>query len=308
MPLQGVLINLRAMARNNHLSSEDAPVLRKLVNILRDPIALRASKLDPLDILVILAQAEVGWKLPNRGVPNHKESIKKRVPQHTIHSSVIQELRNMLATSLSCVPKMSPITMVVCVDTRNNLTDESFGCWPLSISRSLSVTLLSLLHAGADIRLVSMTPEGPAPIPLGVGDTVQAVTARLESLPRSGQIIDPSKLLTWVRQTQGMVDLVLLATHSTNPVEDRVSHTLHTICIYFIILQLYIRPGSGSRWNSFVLTRTTSSSCTGPCTARRCTLASGTRLTPTCWTSPASLRMQSGFCRPTQRTVSRAFK
>ena len=223
MPLRGVLSNLRTMASNNFLSSEDAPLLPKLVNILRDPILLRASNLDPLEILVILGQAEAGWKLPDRGVLIHKEPVKKRVPHHTLHASVLQELRNMLATSLTIVPKMSPLTMVVCVDTRSSLTDESFGCWALSISRSLSVTLLSLLHAGADIRLVSMAPESFAPIPLSVGDTIEAVTARLEALPRSGQTIDPSKLLTWVRQTQGKVDLVLLATHSTNPVEDRVS-------------------------------------------------------------------------------------
>jgi len=221
MPLRGVLTNLRVMASGNFLSSEDAPVLLKLVNILRDPIALRASKLDPLEILVILAQAEVGWRLPDRGAPNHKESVKKRVPRYSPHVSVLQELKNMLATSLTFVPKLSPVTMVVCVDTRSSLTDESFGCWGLSIARSLSVTLLSLLHAGADIRLVTMTPDGPAPSPLSVGDTVQALTARLEALPRSAQVIDPSKLLTWVRQTQGKVDLVLLATHSTNPVEDR---------------------------------------------------------------------------------------
>jgi len=221
MPLQGVLTNIRAMTRSNFLSSEGAPVLVKLINILRDPIALRASNLDPLEILVALAQAEVGWKLPDRGVPNHKETIKKRVPQYTLHSSVLQELRNMLATSLTFVPKMTPVKMVVCVDTRNSLTDESFGCWGLSISRSLSVTLLSLLHAGADIRLVTMTPEGPAPIALGVLDTIESVSARLEALPRSTQVIDPSKLLTWVRQSHGKVDLVLLATHSTNPVEDR---------------------------------------------------------------------------------------
>lgn len=222
MPLRGVLSNLRTMASNNFLSSEDAPLLPKLVNILRDPILLRASNLDPLEILVILGQAEAGWKLPDRGVLIHKEPVKKRVPHHTLHASVLQELRNMLATSLTIVPKMSPLTMVVCVDTRSSLTDESFGCWALSISRSLSVTLLSLLHAGADIRLVSMAPESFPPIPLSVGDTIEAVTARLEALPRSGQTIDPSKLLTWVRQTQGKVDLVLLATHSTNPVEDRI--------------------------------------------------------------------------------------
>ena len=139
----------------------------------------------------------------------------------------------MLATSLTFVPKMTPVKMVVCVDTRNSLTDESFGCWGLSISRSLAVTLLSLLHAGADIRLVTMTPEGPAPLALGVGDTIEAVAARLEALPRSTQVIDPSKLLTWVRQSHGKVDLVLLATHSTNPVEDRVS-VYNSICVVIL--------------------------------------------------------------------------
>ena len=109
---------------------------------------------------------------------------------------------------------------------RNCLTKEVFGCWSLTISRALSVTLLSLLHAGTDIRCVSMTTEGPVPIPLCVNDTIEAVTTRLEALPRSQQVIDPSKLLAWVRQTQGKVDMVLLATHSTNPVEDKVSNEI----------------------------------------------------------------------------------
>ena len=171
---------------------------------------------------------------------HHKEPTRKRVPNHTIHASVLQVLRNMLATSLTLVPKLSPITMVVCVDTRSSLTDESFGCWALSIARSLSVTLLSLLHAGADIRLVSMVPESYSPIPLSVGDTIEAVTARLEALPRSGQVIDPSKLLTWARKTQGKVDLVLLATHSTNPVENRVSIDNNNTTMFLIRLDYII--------------------------------------------------------------------
>ena len=71
-----------------------------------------------------------------------------------------------------------------------------------------------------------MTTQGPVPIPLCVNDTIEAVTTRLEALPRSLQVIDPSKLLAWVRQTQGKVDMVLLATHSTNPVEDKVSNEI----------------------------------------------------------------------------------
>ena len=129
--LREVLIQLRSMTTNKLLSAEDDPVLIKLVNMLRDPIALQASNLEPLEILGILGQAEVGWRLPDLGLPNHKESIKKRVPVHKPHISVIQELRNMLTASLPLVPKTSPLSMVICVDTRY-LFRSNKECYPMS--------------------------------------------------------------------------------------------------------------------------------------------------------------------------------
>ena len=88
----------------------------------------------------------------------------------------------------------------------------------VSISRSLSTLLLSLLHAETDLRLVYMTPE-VTPVPLNKSETVEAVQTRLEALPQNNSM-DPVAVLRWVRASLGSVDLVLVATHSRDQLAD----------------------------------------------------------------------------------------
>ena len=222
MPLRGVLTQLRVMTSLNFLTADNNPILVKLQTILEDPVALRASQLQPAEILGVLVQAECGWALPAQSRPQgpeiaHREKEKKRVPSQKPHVSVIQSLKSMLNSSLPLVSK-APMSMVVCVDTRNSLQDCCYGAWTLSISRALSTLLLSLLHAETDLRLVYMTPE-VTPVPLNKSETVEAVQTRLEALPQNNSM-DPVAVLRWVRASLGSVDLVLVATHSRDQLAD----------------------------------------------------------------------------------------
>ena len=103
---------VRLMTKYNFLSQPNSPVLTKLLTILQDNIALKASQLDPLDILGVLVQVQTAWSLPSPGV--HKSQHENRVPKHRPHPSVAQELENMLNSSFQCVSKL-PMSMILCI-------------------------------------------------------------------------------------------------------------------------------------------------------------------------------------------------
>ena len=103
---------LRMMTKYNFLSQPNSPVLAKLLTILQDNIALKASQLDPLDILGVLVQVEAAWGLPSPGV--HKAQHELRVPKHRPHPSVAEELKNMMNSSFQCVSKL-PMSMILCI-------------------------------------------------------------------------------------------------------------------------------------------------------------------------------------------------
>jgi len=58
LPVRGVLAHLRSMAKRGFLSSDSSPVLGKVLQSIRDPLALAASKLQPAEILTVIAQVK----------------------------------------------------------------------------------------------------------------------------------------------------------------------------------------------------------------------------------------------------------
>ena len=173
-PLRSVLANLKVMTKKNFLSQENHPVLVKLLDMLRDQIALIASKLDPLEILEILAQTERNWELPSSGSQKHKKSFEDNVPKHKPHPFVAQELNRMMTSSFLCVPKV-PMSMILCIDVKSDLKGECYGCWNLTISRALSVFILSMIHASTDLTVIYCSEDEKDPIkiiPITIGKDV----------------------------------------------------------------------------------------------------------------------------------------
>lgn len=222
-PLRGVLTHLRMMTKYNFLSQPNSPVLAKLLTILQDNIALKASQLDPLDILGVLVQVEAAWSLPSPGV--HKAQHELRVPKHRPHPSVAEELKNMMNSSFQCVSKL-PMSMILCIDGTPLVGDgECFGAHKLKISRALSVLILSLLHSNTDLTVVYCAKYGPGlhldgqpdflvrTMPASTADSVEVLEARISDL--DGVAPNPVLLCDWVRRTRGHVEMITCATHSS---------------------------------------------------------------------------------------------
>lgn len=217
-PLRGVLTYLRVMTKYNFLSQPNSPVLTKLLTILQDNIALKASQLDPLDILGVLVQVEAAWSLPSPGV--HKAQHELRVPKHRPHPSVAEELKNMMNSSFMCVSKL-PMSMILCLDGTPLVGDgECFGAHKLKISRALSVLIISLLHSNTDLTVVYCVQNetGLQPgvlvrtMPASTADSVEVLEARISDL--DGVAPDPVFVCDWVRRTRGHVEMITCATHS----------------------------------------------------------------------------------------------
>jgi len=220
-PLRGVLTYLRLMTKYNFLSQPNSPVLTKLLTILQDNIALKASQLDPLDILGVLVQVQSAWSLPSPGV--HKSQHENRVPKHRPHPYVAEELQNMLNSSFQCVSKL-PMSMILCIDVSPSLLDGGcYGAHGLKIPRALAVLILSLLHSDTDLTVVYCkkvsTGTGTVivtTLPASTADSIEEVQLKIAELCTDVEAVaaDPVEVCDWVRRTRGHVDIITCATHS----------------------------------------------------------------------------------------------
>jgi len=217
LPVRGVLSHLRAMAKRGFLSSETSPVLIKVLQSIKDPLALAASKLQPADILTVIAQAEAGWEHPP--TPAHRAKIQSpsyvKIPSP--HHSLISGLQKMMIASLSHVPKV-PCSVLICVDCRPTITKGCWGLWSLKAVKAMSLTILALMKGGADITLTTLGEDKlMQQLPLNTTDTIDTLANRLEKV--KGGIMDPRLLISWAREGNKKADLVICMTDSHAEVE-----------------------------------------------------------------------------------------
>jgi len=211
VPLRGVLNHLCSMARRGFLSTETA-VLGKVLQCIKDPLALAASKLQPDDILTVIAQVESCWEHP----PTAAHRIKTQSPDYVkisnTHPSLLAGLKSMFVTSLQHVPKV-PSSVLVCVDCRPNITKGCWGVWALKAVRAMSVNIIALMKGGADVTLATIDEDRVIKqLPLYSTDTLEKLCERLEKY--RGGVINPPQLIQWARETNKRTDLVICMTDS----------------------------------------------------------------------------------------------
>ena len=106
------------------LSDPGSSVLEKVLQSIKDPLALAASKLQPAEILTVLAQVESAWEHPPTKAHKAKVGAGEAEGIPAPHESLITGLQKMMVSALSNVPKV-PCSVVVCVDCRPTITE---GC------------------------------------------------------------------------------------------------------------------------------------------------------------------------------------
>jgi len=212
LPVRGVLSHLRTMAKRGFLTSESSHVLGKVLQSIRDPLALAASKLQPADILSVIAQVESCWEHPPTTAHRAKTESPNYVKIPSPHHSLITGLQKMLVTSLSHVPKV-PCSLVISVDCRPTITKGCWGLWSLKAVKAMSLTILALMKGGADITLTTLGEDKlMKQLPLNTTDTVETLASRLEKV--KGGVIDPALLMRWAREGTKRADLVICMTDS----------------------------------------------------------------------------------------------
>ena len=218
-PLKVVLINLKSLNNYNLLSNEQDPVLKKVLNIFNDNHALINSKLKPLEILEYIATVEAGWDVPQPGI-KHKDKITKRVPKHKPHPSLLSGMETMMRSSfINISPR--PMSMFLHLDTSEwfGTLGKCFGSWNLSMTRALSVLILSLLQAGTDLNIIYSTGTNNNDTKFNKlvvtrDMSVEEVETKLSSVQGRSSVLDPAKMLRHIREKQGQTNIVVSVTGS----------------------------------------------------------------------------------------------
>lgn len=260
LPMRGVLSHLRLMNKRGFLTNESSPVLQKVLLSMKDPLALAASKLQPADILSVIAQVEVLWEHPPTAAHRAKMQSPGYVKPPTPHHSLLTGLQKMLVSSMSHVPKV-PCSVVVCVDCRPNITKGCWGIWSLKVVKAMSLTILSLMKGGADITLTTLGEDKlMKQLPLNITDTVEILSSRLEKV--KGGVIDPALLMRWAREGSKRADLVICMTDSHAEVDREQLWTelevyRNTVCpvkhIYMSLSSKTLVPTVASKTDPYML-------------------------------------------------------
>eukprot|EP00092_Neocalanus_flemingeri_P009403 GFUD01010117.1.p1 GENE.GFUD01010117.1~~GFUD01010117.1.p1 ORF type:complete len:531 (+),score=150.68 GFUD01010117.1:47-1639(+) len=217
LPVRGVLSHLRTMSKRGFLSSDTSPVLMKVLQSIRDPLALAASKLQPADILTVIAQTEACWEHPPTPAHRTKTQSPAYVKIPSPHHSLVTGLHKMLVSSLSHVPKV-PCSVLVCVDCRPTIVKGCWGLWSLKAVKAMSLNILALMKGGADVTLTTIGEDKlMQQLQLNTTDTVDSLANRLEKV--KGGTIDPALLMSWAREGSKKADLVICMTDSHSEVE-----------------------------------------------------------------------------------------
>lgn len=200
------------MAFKGFLSSEESVVKKKVEAVLRDRHALRASKLQPAEILGILTQVEAGFALSPSGT--HATAHQRRVPRLKPHPDLEKELAKMLDSSSMNVPKL-PCKVHICVDIQSD-KNQCWGAWNLSCLRAVSLTIFSLLHADTDLTVSYYKQNRLKFIDVSARDTMDTILGKLTEKAGTASKVQPEGLLRWNRESGGTrpTDLVMIVTDS----------------------------------------------------------------------------------------------
>jgi len=228
LPMTRVLDHLKTMARKGYLSSQSHPVLNQVLQCIRDPLALTASRLQPAEILSVLARVESSFAEPPAARKENNQNIRIPAP----HPSLVEGLSRMMNNSFNNVPKTigTPHKILVCIDCRPGLFEHGcWGSWSLKCSKAAAVTILSLKASGADMTLITMESDNKVTrIPVDDEDSVSSLVEkwRIVLEPR---VVDPSYILSWSREENEKFSSIVIITDSHTHLEkERVWRELET--------------------------------------------------------------------------------
>jgi len=233
LPVRGVLAHLRSMAKRGFLSSDSSPVLGKVLQSIRDPLALAASKLQPAEILTVIAQVEACWEHPPTPAHRSKAEAASYVKIPSPHHILNAGLQKMLVSSMLQVPKVV-CSVLVSIDCRPTITKGCWGLWSLKAVKAMSLTILTLMKGGADVLLTTLGEDRVMQqLQVNMVDTVDTLASRLEKV--DGGVMDPALVLSWAREASKKVDLVIYMTDSHSEVEreqlwTEVEQYRNTVC------------------------------------------------------------------------------
>ena len=204
------------MTCKGFLSTEESPVRKKVESVLRDRHALRASNLQPAEILGVLAQLEVGFAL---SPGTHKPAHERRVPKCRPHPSLEKELARMLEASSMNVAKL-PCKVHICVDIQSNKY-QCWGAWNLHCLRAVSLTIFTLLHADTDLTVSFYQEKGKGRlefIDVSPRDSMATILEKLTEKAVTASKVPPEEVLKWSRESGARcgatADLVMVITDS----------------------------------------------------------------------------------------------
>jgi len=212
LPVRMVLARLRSMAKRGFLTDPGSSVLEKVLQSIKDPLALTASKLQPAEILTVIAQVESAWEHPPTAAHRVKVDAGEYVKIPTPHQSLMTGLQKMMMSSMSNVPK-APCSILVCVDCRPSITNGCWGVWSLKVVKAISLTIVTLMKGGADVILTTLGEDKVMQqLQVNASDTIDSVSSRLEKV--KGSVIDPALVMRWAREGNKRADLVICMTSS----------------------------------------------------------------------------------------------
>jgi len=207
-PLRGVLKHLKAINKRGFLQSENSPVLVKVLESIKDPLALRASGLQPSDILAVMSQVESCWEKPKSN---------KRPTNFKPHPSLLVGLDKMMEASFVQVPKV-PFSAIVFVDCRPNISKGCWGLYSLTAVKAMSLNILSLVKGGADVTVVFVNCDKQVKqIQVNASDSVGVLSKRIEE--NNSDIFAPISVLKWAREGGKRADLFISMTGSHTEVK-----------------------------------------------------------------------------------------
>ena len=196
------------MTCNGFLSTEESPVMTKVLSVLKDRHALKASNLQPAEILDILTQLEVGFSLSPGGI--HTAMYQRKVPKSRPHLSLEKELAKMLDSAFINVAKL-PCKVHICVDIRSP-NNRCWGSWNLHCLRAVSLTIFTLLHADTDLTVSFYKGSRLELIEVNTRDTMATILGKLTEKAVTSSKVQPECLLKWNREKRASTDLVMVVT------------------------------------------------------------------------------------------------
>jgi len=228
LPVTRVLDHLKSMAKRGYLSSQSHPVLNQVLQCIKDPLALTASRLQPAEILTVLTQVESSFAEPPAARQDNNQN--NRLP--TAHPSLVEGLGRMMNNSFNNVPKSvgTPLKILVCVDCRHGLFEHGcWGSWSLKCSKAAAVTILSLRASGVDLTVTTMESENEVTrLPVDDEDIVGSLVEKWWRVA-DPHVIDPGYLLSWARAENEMFSSIVIITDShTHYDKERVWRELET--------------------------------------------------------------------------------